>query len=401
MAPYRVLVVDDSAFMRKIITDLIVRSPKFSVVATASTGAEAIEALLKWRPDVITMDLEMPELNGLEALKRIMRVKPTPVIMLAGISEDGTKETIKALQLGAFDFIRKPTSATHVEKLGRLLHEKLLIAVQTSHRHQAWRMVDPTIYRRPLPLPERKPLPPPKEAQKPPAPLPVKKERQPAKPQAGAVPPRKEKAHTAAAEAGLSGIFEDIVAVGTSTGGPRALHQLIASLPAHFPAPVLVVQHMPPKFTRSLAQRLDSFSKLRVVEASQGEPVLAGTVYIAPGGYHMALAQESKGFAIRLTEDAPRGGHRPSVDVLFESLLPHTRLRQHAVVMTGMGSDGSAGLHALTRRGIATAIAEAEQSCVVYGMPRAAVERGGATTVLPVHEIAAYLVRAVQTGREG
>lgn len=189
--------------------------------------------------------------------------------------------------------------------------------------------------------------------------------------------------------------FQHIVAIGTSTGGPRALHAVITALPADFPAPVLIVQHMPPKFTKSLAQRLDSFSELRVVEAEQGERVSAGVVYIAPGGYHMELAKDVNGFSILLTEQPQRNGHRPSVDVLFESMIAYRELERHAVIMTGMGSDGAKGIKLLVESGIKTAIAEAEETCVVYGMPRSAVETGCINKVLPLQHIASGLVQAV------
>ncbi len=193
----------------------------------------------------------------------------------------------------------------------------------------------------------------------------------------------------------ITGSFTDIVAVGTSTGGPRALHQLIGDLPSGFPAPVLVVQHMPPRFTRSLAQRLDSFSNLKVMEAEQGQQVHAGHVYIAPGGLHMELTERAGQYYIHLSETPPRSGHRPSVDVLFESLLPYPKLRRHAVIMTGMGSDGAKGMKSLVEQGIPTAVAEAEETCVVFGMPRSAIEAGAATTVLPLHSIGNFLVSAV------
>jgi two-component system chemotaxis response regulator CheB len=189
--------------------------------------------------------------------------------------------------------------------------------------------------------------------------------------------------------------FRHLVAIGTSTGGPRALHQVISSLPADFPAPVLVVQHMPPKFTKSLAQRLDSFSALRVVEAERGEKVSAGVVYIAPGGYHMELAKDASGYIISLTEQPQRNGHRPSVDVLFESLIPFREFKRHAVIMTGMGSDGARGMQQLADSGIESTIAESEETCVVYGMPRSAIEMGYVDTVLPLQLIASQLVQAV------
>ncbi|RXZ76942.1 chemotaxis response regulator protein-glutamate methylesterase [Paenibacillaceae bacterium] len=434
MTPYRVLVVDDSAFMRRLISDLIVRNPKFIIAATATTGTEALEALTKYKPDVITLDLEMPEMNGLEALKKIMEMRPTPVIMLSGISEDGTRETIKALQFGAFDFIRKPSGgiAQGFDEVARQLQEKLLLAVATGRRHELWRL---PVQQEPAPAPSR-PLAPLREPLVKPAgelirginaPVPTvgpaksakeakvreSKETQAAKadskakspvvPPSSAVRPSLQPSEGRAASdqpvkplTRSSQPLTDVVAVGTSTGGPRALHQLITGLPADFPAAVLVVQHMPPRFTKSLAARLDTFSKLQVVEAVQGESVNRGVVYIAPGGFHMTLVKELGGYSIRLSVEEPRHGHRPSVDVLFESLLPCNQLRRHVVQMTGMGSDGAAGMKALADdHCLETAIAESEETSVVYGMPRAAIECGAASTVLPLHQIASHLVQSV------
>ena len=389
MTPFRVLVVDDSPFMRKIITDLIVRNREFAVVATAKTGSEAVEAARLWKPDVITMDLEMPEMNGLDALRRIMAIQPTPIIMLAGISEDNTSETIKALQLGAFDFIRKPSgdASTSIWKVAQQLQDKLKAAVSFKPNN---RLSDGLSQRKPaqqVPLPVTKPKP-------------VKREIAPAAFSLDPLPPPLEvsivgKSNSKQTAKPTSAIFDHVVAIGTSTGGPRALHEVITSLPAGYAAPVLVVQHMPPRFTRSLAERLDSFSEVMVIEAEQGSRVKAGMVYIAPGGFHMELAKDRSGYYIHLHEAEPRHGHRPSVDTLFESLIQRHELKRHAVLMTGMGSDGASGMKKLLDSGAATAVAEAEETCVVYGMPRSAIERGGVTAVLPLTQIAGHLTRIV------
>lgn len=449
MVPYRVLVVDDSGFMRKIISDLIVQDPQFMIVATAANGQEAIEAVREWKPDAVTLDLEMPLMNGIEALQCIMKENPTPVIMLSGISEDNTRETIKALQFGAFDFIRKPSSAisNDIHQVGDFLLEKLRIAVLTkrhqpsitiSEKHESVidiliqakqelaaviekpvQQVEPTLAPLLTPIKDRdKPLFPKEDSKQRPQRLapPLHTKQKETKPEKVAsneakstVVTRKSVGKTVQPDVkpqqteppiirkGLSSVstFKHIVAIGTSTGGPRALHEVITSLPADFPAPVLIVQHMPPRFTKSLAQRLDSFSELHVVEAEQGERVSAGVVYIAPGGFHMELCKDSKGFTILLTEQPQRNGHRPSVDVLFESLTPYRELKRHAVIMTGMGSDGAKGMKLLVETGIETTIAEAEETCVVYGMPRSAVEAGCVNKILPLQDIASQLVQAV------
>ncbi|MHA7963050.1 protein-glutamate methylesterase/protein-glutamine glutaminase [Paenibacillus sp. CAU 1782] len=455
MAPYRVLIVDDSAFMRTIIGDLILRDKQFTIVATAVNGIEAVSAITRYKPDVVTMDLEMPVMNGLQALQYIMKNCPLPVIMLSGISEANTRDTIMALEYGAFDFIRKPSgpASGDIYQVGELLRDKLRAAIDsvkaasrtviseatggtaalsspetppetipqkaTAQMEQdlpPGRFIAKDIVAEPKPLGKAEPLQKPvpdRKALEPKAPPKadsvsgiaglaerIKKTvedktatTQPApnfaRPKEAPLPPKPESRPQAA------GSFKHLVAIGTSTGGPRALHEVICSLPADFPAPVLVVQHMPPRFTKSLAQRLDSFSALRVVEAEQGMRATAGTVYIAPGGYHMELARDSLGYWIQLGSQPQVNGHRPSVDVMFESLVPLTELTRHAVIMTGMGSDGAKGMKSLANSGAASTIAEAEETCIVYGMPRSAVEVGCVQTVLPLQHIASRLVSAV------
>ncbi len=409
MAPYRILVVDDSAFMRKLFTDIIESDSTMTVIATADNGATALELLERHQPDAITLDLEMPVMNGLEALREIMARKPLPVIMLSGISEENTRGTIAALQLGAFDFIRKPSGlSADIDQVAEALLIRLKLAVKIRPRQPE----TPFTGSKP-PLtgasssgrrtagkkePERRqpPAEDSRQAAKPAGldPAKAKKEKPPHVVRSGrlaasATPPAQPPPIGSAS-------FRHIVGVGTSTGGPRALHQLLSALPGDLPAPILVVQHMPPKFTHSLAQRLDSFSQMTVKEAEQAETIRSGTVYIAPGGYHMQLDKYAGEYRIKLTQDEPRNGHRPSVDLLFESLAAYTELSRHAVVMTGMGSDGARGMKLLADRGAMTTIAESEETCVVYGMPRAAVEAGGTTTVLPLHDIASELTAAVK-----
>ncbi|MCU6707122.1 chemotaxis response regulator protein-glutamate methylesterase [Paenibacillus sp. J5C_2022] len=421
MAPHRVLVVDDSAFMRKIISDLISQDSEFTIVATAVNGAEAVSAAAKYRPDIITMDLEMPIMNGIEALGLIMRRTPTPIIMLSGISEANTRETIKALQYGAFDFIRKPTSAASgdIRQVGEVLLDKLRAAVSVKKEPpaSATEIQRPTLPQKPLApriaaeAPTRH-----ERAAAPQSPATGSKGRKPPAAAAPAkpAPPRKNTAPSAAptpsktarpesdrAAAGANAsqstgkAFHHIVAIGTSTGGPRALHEVVSSLPADLPSPVLVVQHMPPKFTRSLAQRLDSFSALRVIEAEDGMKLCRGTVYIAPGGRHLKLSRHGGDYVVQLSDEPARNGHRPSVDVMFESIAPYGELARHAVIMTGMGSDGAKGMKLLADEGAVTTIAESEETCIVYGMPRSAVENGSVQQIVPLHEIASRIVQAV------
>ncbi|NUU76335.1 protein-glutamate methylesterase/protein-glutamine glutaminase [Paenibacillus xylanilyticus] len=470
MAVYQVLVVDDSAFMRKIVTDLIEADPEFKVAATASTGKEAIQKAVDVKPDVITMDVEMPEMNGLDALKSIMQQSSVPVIMLSGINEQGMKETIMALEAGAFDFIRKP-SISHdqdIAQVGKALVERMRAAMNEIkrkadreaslqkrkeiqedvlrqsqrvqretpaqvHREPAQKRIDPVqpvtrptseqserfqsqSLKRNAPLGDQKKERSDKKAEAPKSPdrLPDVREaktRKPVKP----VPTPKEIRNSeplrsavdqvaaassrpiSKAVAGTEGAFNKIVAIGCSTGGPRALKTLLEELPADLPAPVIIVQHMPPNFTRSLAQRLNTFSPLHVVEAEDGMVLKKGSAYIAPGGYHIIVSNTADGkFILKLTEEHPVNGHRPSVDTMFESLLPFTSLQRHLVLLTGMGSDGARMMKKLYEAGVTSTFAENEETCVVYGMPRSAVELQCVRHLLPLQEIAPKLVQAVK-----
>ncbi|MDT3424535.1 two-component system chemotaxis response regulator CheB [Paenibacillus forsythiae] len=468
MKPYKVLVVDDSAFMRKIISDLIEKNADFQVTATAVNGREAVDKVKELQPDLVTMDVEMPEMNGLEALKLIMLDHPLPVIMLSGINEEGMKETILALEGGAFDFIRKPSvSSSHdINSVGESLREQMKEAMLARERREA-RSASELSSAESTPAlqpPESASSMPPakpadkqdggggghtsgKETQDVKAPIlrPLsqgtgisaerKREDKPQlprtertrsvstgeKPEVGRIkslspkksdvpvrepiPPR-----TPAQGAGpdiptVSGKdrklgakgLTKLVAVGCSTGGPRALKALLENIPADFPAPIVIVQHMPPNFTKSLAQRLNTFSPLDVMEAEQGMILRKGAAYIAPGGYHMKVTETAGGqYAVALSKDEARNGHRPSVDTLFESLLPLKALERHAVIMTGMGSDGAKMMKSLYDAGITSTFAESEETCVVYGMPRSAVELRCVTYILPLQDIAPRLVQVVK-----
>jgi two-component system chemotaxis response regulator CheB len=417
--PYRIIVVDDSAFMRKLFTDIIEADPAFTVIAAGKNGREAVELHRKLKPDAITLDLEMPEMNGIEALKLIVAESDTPVIMLSGISEENTRETITALSLGAFDFIRKPSGpGKAIRKTADALMLRLKTAVSIRRSKTAGPKARPASARPPAkakgaaraaPVPKPPARQPERPQAPPPAPPPAARESAPLPLSPQAAPPGARLAGTGPkperpappasakpAAANAASGFRHIVAIGTSTGGPRALHRLLSELPGDLPAPILIVQHMPPKFTHSLAQRLNSLSSLKVKEAEDGETVRPGVAYIAPGGRHMELAFDGSKYVIRLTDAPQRNGHRPSVDVLFESLVPFSELARHAVILTGMGSDGARGMRQLADHGAVTTIAEAEETCVVFGMPRSAIEEGAASIVLPLHEIPARLTEAVR-----
>ncbi|MCR8656271.1 protein-glutamate methylesterase/protein-glutamine glutaminase [Paenibacillus endoradicis] len=423
MDPYRVLVVDDSAFMRKIITDLIEKDSQFKVIGTAVNGIEAVASVERLNPDVITLDLEMPLMNGIDALQHILKKHKLPIIMLSGISEANTRDTIKALQFGAFDFIRKPTSvgaqSQDINSVGDMILEKLKIAVLTRRKSNVFKSVTETTKGSINLLQNRtetasnllkndkigniqnsNSLATSKSNI-------IEKKTKPIVKKATSETPLKSmitpniNVNKLGANDVVSQVrkkdqtITQIVAIGTSTGGPRALHEVISALPGTLRAPVVIVQHMPPRFTKSLAQRLDSFSELSVMEASQGMKLENGNAYVAPGGYHMEIVMVNHHYEINLTSAPARNGHRPSVDTLFDSLLPFYELERHIVIMTGMGSDGAQGMKQLFDQGVTSTIAEAEESCIVYGMPRSAVELGVANKVLPLIQIAPEIINVV------
>lgn len=387
MASYRVLVVDDSVFMRRIISDLIADNSQFQVIDTAKNGKEAVEKVKLLKPDVVTMDIEMPEMNGLDALKRIMSEEPTPVVMLSSLTLTGTNETIKALEYGAIDFIRKPSGSVSLDlfKVKRQIHEKLMIAIKSSIKQPSPPPDITAAVTRATTTPITAPKPPITTTRATPTTL---------KPftRTG------NSQEVVTAVHGNLDSFKHIVSIGTSTGGPRALNAVLTQIPASFRAPILIVQHMPPNFTKSLANRLNDVCQIKVVEAEHNMKVQRGTAYVAPGGWHMQIVKDvTQGYRIILSKEDPVSGHRPSVDVMFNSLIPLKELKRHIVLMTGMGSDGAKGMLALLESGAENTIAEAEETCVVYGMPRSAVLLQAATHVLPQHKISEQLVQAVQS----
>ena len=344
-SPIRVLVVDDSPFMRRAITRMITAEPGIEIIGQASNGAEALEQIAQLRPDVVTMDIEMPIMDGLTALKRIMTERPLPVIMMSTLTQTGSSATLQALELGAFDFVPKP--------------ETSMLDVFTVQHELTSKIKEASRPRRTGPLP----------------PLPVP-----------AAPPARIGDHRLS-----QGI--DLVAIGISTGGPPALQALLPQLPADLPVPVLVVQHMPPGFTRSLAERLDKLSSVRVKEAEQGEKLEAGTVYIAPAGWHLTLKTDSRGAFVQLIDSSDsKTWHKPSVDVMMASVAMSYGPRALGLIMTGLGNDGTAGAGAMKRAG-APIWAQDEETCVVYGMPRAVFESGVVDKVLPLPRIATELTR--------
>ena len=347
MTKIRVLVVDDSAFMRKLITDFLEESGFIEVVAAARNGQDALSKIGQLDPDVITLDIEMPGLNGLQILKRIMEDFPKPVIMLSSTTKEGADHTIQSLQLGAIDFIAKPSGAISLDL--HKVRQELIQKVQTASRSSVRKISSIRI--------------------------------EPIKLNTKTCVHRNSK---------------HLICIGTSTGGPRALQQVLPRLPEDLEAPVFIVQHMPEGFTSSLAARLNALSAINVKEAEDGELALNGTAYIAPGGFHMKIAGDKNGMIIRLNKENPRNGHRPSVDTLFESISMLENIHKVAVVMTGMGADGTEGLKKLKQSGDLHAISESEKTSIVFGMPKNAFQTKAIDAVLDVQDIAASIMKFIR-----
>jgi len=345
----QVLVVDDSALMRKLICELLESDPNIEVVDTARDGYEAVEKVAKLHPDVVTMDVQMPRMSGLEALSHIMSQCPTPVIILTGLNNP--QLAIEALERGAVDFVLKPsgTISMDIYKIRQELIQKVKLAPLVNIRKMVQRGITPPLP--PLKTPFR---------------IPGKR----------------------------------VVVIGASTGGPRALNHCLSSLPSHLPAAVLVVQHMPPGFTRSFAERLNRRSPLEVKEAEEGDVILPGRAYVAPGDYHMVVEKRGNQEVIHLDKSPPVKGLRPSADVTMRSVAEVFGAGSIGVILTGMGSDGADGLKAIKERGGIT-IAQDRSTSIIYGMPRAAVRSGCVDKVLPLGEIPKEIVRLLTYTRSG
>lgn len=342
--PLTVLVVDDSAFMRRLIAQLIEQSGEFRVVGTARNGYDALKQVHQLEPDIVTLDVEMPELGGLETLGYIMSETPRPVVMLsAATTESGQDLTLRALELGAVDFVRKPSGPISLDlaTVSGQLMDALRAATQVNLG--GLRMLAP-----------------------------------------------RRRAPALAGTPGSAGAT-CVVCIACSTGGPRALAEVVPNLPADLPAAVLVVQHMPAGFTRTLAQRLDAMSPMRVIEASAGDPVVHGTVMLAPGGRHMRLVAGDTGSVIALDDSPPIWGVRPSADPLFRSVAERFKGNAVAVVLTGMGRDGADGVKAIRNAG-GRAMVQDRETSTIFGMPQAALNLAGADRVAPLGRVASGIV---------
>jgi two-component system chemotaxis response regulator CheB len=344
LRPIRVLVVDDSAVMRKLIPAVLQRDPDVEVVATAVDGVAALRKVARFRPDVVTLDLEMPGMDGLDVLREMSSMSDAPVLVVSAHTQADAGLTVTALEMGAVDVVAKPRNvlAGGLEELGSELLSKV-------------RAVAGRRWRRPF---------------------------------RALAPPRVEKP-------ALHAHADRVVAIACSTGGPAALGYVLSRLPADLPAAVVVVQHMPEGFTAPLAQRLDASCGLIVKEAQDGDVLRRGRVLVAPGGRHLRV-RRLPGAPVALLGSGPTvSGHRPSADVLFQSVAAEFGSRSVGVVLTGMGEDGAAGLQAI-HRVLGATLAQDEESSVVFGMPRAAILRGAADQILPLERIAEAIEAAVQ-----
>jgi two-component system chemotaxis response regulator CheB len=340
----RVLVVDDSAFMRRVISEAIAAEPDMEVAGQAVNGLDALIKVEQLQPDVVTLDVEMPEMDGLTALRHLMARYPRPVVMLSSLTQAGAVTTIRALTIGAVDFVAKPSGAISLDF--RRVREELVHKVRIAARARVGISAPRTAA---------------------PASTPVRQ----------------------AVRTG--GTFDRVVVIGSSTGGPRALGTVVPGLPADGRTAYLIVQHMPAGFTRSLAERLDSLGALNVREAQEGDRLSADTALVAPGDFHVRVNQSG---LIHLDQAAKVHGVRPSVDVALYSVAQSFGRRTIAAILTGMGQDGAAAAAAVREAG-GYVLAEDESTCVVWGMPRAVVERAGADRVVPLDTMSAAITDAL------
>ncbi|MCC6850917.1 MAG: chemotaxis response regulator protein-glutamate methylesterase [Rubrivivax sp.] len=373
----RVVVVDDSALVRSLLTEIVNRQPDMQCVGAAADPLVAREMIRNLNPDVITLDVEMPRMDGLDFLARLMRLRPMPVVMVSTLTERGAEVTLRALELGAVDFVAKPKIGISdgLRQLGAEITEKIRIAARARvQRHVA-----------------------------PPPAGPGAAGGHPGDGAAGASDDTAGAARRAAphAAAGSSGGLlgrlstEKLVFIGASTGGTEATREVLMQLPADAPA-VLITQHMPPGFTRSYASRLDGLCRVAVAEAQDGERILPGHAYIAPGGRHLAVERSGANYIARVFDGEPVNRHKPSVEVLFESAARIVGRNAIGVMLTGMGADGAAAMRKMRDAG-SWNICQDEASCVVFGMPREAIAHGAADEVLPLAQIAPRLLERLRS----
>ena len=349
MAKTRVLIIDDSALVRSLLTEIVNRQPDMECCGTAGDPLIAREMIRALNPDVLTLDIEMPRMDGIDFLGKLMRLRPMPVVMVSTLTERGAEVTLRALELGAVDFVAKPKIgvADGLRALEADITDKIRCAAGARVRRAA--------------------------------------------PTAGAAPPVR--ADEPRALGRLS--TEKIVFIGASTGGTEATRELLMRLPADSPA-VMITQHMPPGFTTSYSKRLDGLCRIHVKEASDGERVLPGHAYVAPGGLHLSVERSGANYIARVRDGEPVNRHKPSVEVLFLSAARVVGPNALGVMLTGMGADGATAMKAMRDAGSYNMVQD-EASCVVYGMPREAVAAGAAHEVLPLLQIAPHLIERLRS----
>ncbi|MBT2294273.1 protein-glutamate methylesterase/protein-glutamine glutaminase [Pseudomonas fluorescens] len=371
----KVLVVDDSGFFRRRVSEILSADPSIQVVGTATNGKEAIDQALALKPDVITMDYEMPMMDGITAVRHIMQRCPTPVLMFSSLTHEGARVTLDALDAGAVDFLPKNFEdiSRNPDKVRQLLCEKVHSISRSNRRVGAYSTPAPTPVPAPAPAPASSGSFNPAPARSAPAPVPTRS----APASASSSPAPKRKAYK-------------LVAIGTSTGGPVALQRVLTQLPANFPAPIVLIQHMPAAFTKAFAERLDKLCRISVKEAEDGDILRPGLALLAPGGKQMMI--DGRG-AVKILPGDERLNYKPCVDITFGSAAKSYGDKVLAVVLTGMGADGREGARLLKQGGSAI-WAQDEASCVIYGMPMAIVKADLADAVYGLDDIGRHLVEA-------
>jgi len=344
----RVLIVDDSAVMRAFLSRVVASQPDMELLGASPDPLLAIDRIRRTPPDVITLDVEMPRMNGLDFLRNLMMVRPLPVIMISSLTREGAETTMKALELGAVDFIPKPASYDQLEQNAQEIADKIRAAAGARVSRRRAAVAAPAQKSRPAPLQHSAPL-----------------------------------------------ALHRVIGIGASTGGVEALRDVLSHLPSSMP-PIVIAQHMPPGFTETFAKRLDSLCRIHVKQAEDSEAVHAGVAYIAPGGRHLLLVRRAAGYGLRVTDDPPVNRHRPSVDALFRSIAKAAGPKAVGVMLTGMGGDGAEAMLEMSRAG-AYNIAQDEASCVVFGMPRQAIAAGGVNEIASLSDIAGRLEALAQS----
>jgi len=345
MSKITVMCVDDSALMRQLMTEIINSHADMEMVATAPDPLVARDLIKQYNPQVLTLDVEMPRMDGLDFLEKLMRLRPMPVVMVSSLTGKGSEVTLRALELGAVDFVTKPQLGIREGMLAysQMIADKIRAAARAK------------LHARPAT----------------PGPVMLK--------------------------AGPLLSSEKLIAIGSSTGGTEAIRHVLQPLPATSPA-LLITQHMPPGFTRSFAERLNKLCQITVKEAEDGERILPGHAYIAPGTMHMELGRSGANYVVKLNDGPPVNRHKPSVDVLFRSVAVHAGRNAVGVILTGMGNDGAAGMLEMHRAGAWT-IAQDEASCVVFGMPREAIAMGGTSEVVDLGHISQHMLAKISAGQ--